>query len=298
MKRIVGIVLACSIALFGIEAKNEENIDYTKIPSKETRDSVNHWLDGDFGLKPHNVNYILPFGKSNRVYRSYESGVHYKDIEAELQVSLKLSIGSNLFGLGEKYYLAYTHKAFWQIYTESSPFRETNYSPEAFVSFPVSDRYSMFQLRNIKLGLAHTSNGKSQTWDQSLYPHHYLDPNNESRSVNYTYIEATLQHHSIISDIRIWYRLPEGIDQDDNPDYVDYVGHSELKFNYFYNKHMFCLDTRYNISTGNGSVEGSYSYPLGDDIYIYAKAFTGYGESLIDYNHYITKFSIGFSFSR
>jgi len=298
MKKIIGFVLLCSMSLFSAEMKNEENIDYTKIANQETLESVNHWLDGDFGLKPHKTNYILPLGHSNRVYKSYEQGVVYKDIEAELQVSLKLPIGSNLLGLGEKYYLAYTHKAFWQIYTESSPFRETNYSPEAFVSFPISDHYSMFQLRNIKLGLAHTSNGKSQTWNQSLYPYHYLDPNNESRSVNYTYVEATLQHHSFITDFRIWYRIPETIEKDDNPDYVDYVGHTELKINYFYNQHMFCLDARYNISTGNGSVTGSYSYPIGDDVYIYAKAFSGYGESLIDYNQYITKFSIGFSFSR
>jgi len=299
MKKLLYFVLYFYVvSVYAIEMKNDENINYLKIKNQETRHYINRWLEGDFGLQPYKVNYILPFGHSNKIYKSYEQGVKYTDTEAELQVSLKLPVASDLFGLGEKYYLAYTHQAFWQIYTVSSPFRETNYSPEAFVSFPVSDNYSLFQLRNIKFGLAHTSNGKSQTWNKSLYPYHYLDPNNQSRSINYTYIEATLQHHSFITDIRFWYRVPESITTDDNPDYVDFVGHTEIKVNYFYHKHMFSLATRYNIITKNGSVTGSYSHPIGNDVYIYAKVFSGYGESLIDYNNYITKFSIGFSFSR
>lgn len=297
MKNIFLILYFFSIQLLLAQEENIENINYEKIEDFETRESVDHWLKGDFGLKPHKPNYILPVGYTDTDYKEYEN-VEYKHLEAELQVSLKLKVAENIFGLNEKYFVAYSHQAFWQIYAKSSPFRETNYSPEGFVSFPIEDNYSMFQLRNVKLGLAHKSNGKSETWDKTKYEYHYEDPNNESRSINYTYIEATLQHHSIVTDIRFWYRWPEDIKDDDNPDYEDYVGHIQVKLNYFYAKHMFCLSGRLNGIEGRGSIEGRYSYPIGHDLYLFGKIFSGYGESLIDYNNYITKFAIGFSFSR
>lgn len=295
--KVIMVWIALQISLFAIE--NEENIDFKKIDNNTTRQQVQSWLMGDFGLKPHNVNYILPFGYATRDYTEYEDGVEYKHIEAELQVSLKLLIGSDLFGLDEQYYVAYSHQAFWQVYIDSSPFRETNYSPEGFIVFPIEDKYSFAQLRNIKFGIRHKSNGKSQTWDKTKYKYHYLDPNNESRSVNEMYMEMTLQHFSLISNFRVWYRIPEERSADDNPYYFDYLGALEMNLNYFYHRHMISLDVRGNLKEGRGQLSLSYSYPIvKQDLYLYMKLFTGYGESLIDYNNNVTKFSIGFSFSR
>ncbi len=50
-------------------------------------------------------------------------------------------------------------------------------------------------------------------------------------------------------------------------------------------------------NTKKGAVEATHSYPLIHN-YFFAKIFSAYGESLIYYDKYITKFSIGFSFSR
>jgi len=208
-----------------------------------------------------------------------------------------MNVGNNLFGLNEKYYLSYTHKAFWQIYTDSSPFRETNYNPEGFVIFPVSDRRSIFKLRSLKFAFAHNSNGQAENHDNT-YTYHYQDPNNRSRSLNYIYSEATFQHDTLVTDIKVWARIPEKIEGDDNPDYDDYTGFSELKLTYFAYKHMFTIMGRGNFETRKGAFEATYSYPLLDDAYFYAKFFTGYGESLIDYNNKINKLSVGFSFSR
>jgi len=79
---------------------------------------------------------------------------------------------------------------------------------------------------------------------------------------------------------------------------MDYIGYSSVKFSYFINEQMVTLMGRANLITGLGAVEATYSYPLTDGAFLYTKIFTGYAESLIDYNNYITKFSIGFSFSR
>jgi len=281
------------------EIKNDKNIELQNVTENdfEAKKAMNNWLDGVFGLQPYKVNYLMPYAYRGDPYKSYNS-VAYNNIEAELQVSLKLGVGSNLFGLNEKYYLSYSHKAFWQIYTDSSPFRETNYNPEAFVVFPVFDKLSIFQLRSLKFAIAHNSNGQPESHNTALYEYHYQDPENMSRSLNYIYAEATLQHDTLVTDLRIWTRLPETKEADDNPDYMEYTGFTELKLTYFIQKHVFTVMARGNIMKGQGAVEATHSYKLMNDTYAYVKIFTGYGESLIDYDNYVTKFAIGFSFSR
>ncbi|MFT7003999.1 MAG: phospholipase A1 [Sulfurimonas sp.] len=282
------------IAVFSadIDSKKGEEFDVFEIPEIENFESkraMQKWLDRDFGLIPHKANYILPYGFRNGEYKSYVSTDEYTNIEAELQVSLKLYLGTGFFGLNESYFIAYSHKAFWQIYSDSSPFRETNYNPEGFVEFPVSDNDSIFNLKSIRLGAAHISNGQGSNDDES---------ENRSRSLNYMYSDFSFQHKTLLTEIRIQSPFPGTADDDDNPDIMNYLGYSSVKFNYFFGKHMFTLMGRGNLSTGYGAVESTYSYPIIDNAYVYAKIFSGYGESLIDYDNSITKFSIGFSFSR
>lgn len=285
------LFVATVIALY---AKDPITLD--NIKNDKSKESMQRWLDGIFGLKPYRANYLLPYGYADKEYTSNIPTIIYRNIEAELQVSLKLEVANNLFGLDEKYYLSYTHQAFWQIYTNSAPFRESTYNPEGFVVFPIKDQYSMFQLRSLKLALAHRSNGQPNTSDIVFASNQNLG--NLSRSINYIYATLRLQHHTILSDFTLWIPLPEDKASSDNPDLMDYTGYSSVKFTYFFNEHMFTLMGRGNFVTQRGAIEATYSYPLHRDSYLYVKLFSGYVESLIDYNNNITKFSIGFSFSR
>ncbi len=273
------------------EAKSQIKIE--NISNDRSKENMQKWLDGSFGLKPYRSNYLLPFGIAKNKYVSHKPKVSYRNIEAELQVSLKLMFAKNLFGLHGKYYASYTHKAFWQIYMESSPFRESIYNPEGFVVFPVSDRHSGFNIRSVKFAIAHQSNGQPNTED-SLYYKGY----NLSKSINYLYTTVTLQHKTLLTDITLMAPYLGKQDLDDNPDIMKYLGYTKVKCSYFYNEHMFTLMVRGNISSLKGAVEATYSYPVFDDIYLYMKFFSGYVESLVDYDREVTKFSIGFSFSR
>lgn len=291
--------------LFGIAAfTSADSIGETKkveldeIPDIKARKSMETWLDGKFGLQPHYVNYLLPFGYTEQDYKSYASSDEYGHIEAELQVSLKLNIGNDLFGLGEKYYLSYSQRAFWQIYEESSPFRETNYNPEMFIVFPISDHTTSFNLRSVTLAYSHLSNGQGKTHDEVLYAYPSDDLDNRSRGIDNIYINFTFQHKTLITDFKIWTPDFESKEKSDNPDIMEYIGYTKLKFTYFWGDNMFTLMGRGNPKTQKGAMEATYSYPLVNGTYLYAKIFSGYGESLIDYNNQITKFSIGFSFSR
>lgn len=62
--------------------------------------------------------------------------------------------------------LAYTQKSFWDIYASSSPFRETNYNPEAFFQWDLA----VGALRWVSAGYEHESDGLggtvSRSWDR------------------------------------------------------------------------------------------------------------------------------------
>ncbi len=277
-------ILGC-VALFATELKTDDE-----------QKAIKSWLDGYFGVKPYKVNYILPYAAREGDYKSYVLSDEYKSVEAELQVSLMLNVGKNLFDLDESYYLSYTHQAFWQLYAESSPFRETTYNPELFVIFPIKDDDSIFHMKSLKIAYAHRSNGQGSTKDTTI-PAGCYNPGNRSRSINYFYTTLRLQHEAFFTDIMAW--VPIFSSMDDNPDIMDYTGYSSVKFSYFLDKHMITIMGRMNITNGRGTVEGTYSYPIRNSgAYLYMKIFSGYAESLIDYDNYITKFSIGFSFSR
>lgn len=281
------ISVACVVNLFA-----EQTNGY------ETDEAIRKWRSNYFGVKPHKPNYVLPFGISDEQYKSYVLSDNYTDTEAQLQVSLKLQIVEDLLGWDEEYYLAYTHTAFWQVYTESSPFRETNYNPEGFVSIPMNKDSFPF-LHTWRIGIAHISNGQGDNRNV-VYPPGYQNPGHRSRSINYFYTSLLFETGNLFSELTLWLPNRHNGDLMDNTDIMDYYGYSSLQLSYFYKKHMFTWMGRVNPDTGHGAMEATYSYPFDiyDDVYFYVKAFSGYGESLIDYNNNLSKFSIGFSFSR
>ena len=274
------------------------------VEDNETAETIRKSVTADFGLKTYHVNYLLPFGYREGTYESYVPSDNYKNIEAELQLSFRLDFFQNLFGLHETYSAAYTQRSFWQVYATSAPFRETNYQPELFVTFP------MFGLKTpvkaLMAGFAHQSNGQGNITEQELTDVNLsgvtgVEPylRNRSRSWNYLWAQAVMQLGSVFTEFKLWYRLPER-GEDDNPDLIDYLGHGSVKLILPYGKSMSTLLLRQNFATGKGAQELTWSYPVvsRESVFWYVKLFTGYGESLIDYDNYVTKFSVGFSFSR
>ena len=80
---------------------------------------------------------------------------------------------------------------------------------------------------------------------------------------------------------------------DDNPDITDYVGDYEFTTAYNDGDFEYILRLRHAVDTGRGSAELNWTFPIGGKFIGYTSIFTGYGESLIDYNHKQTRFGIG-----
>lgn len=241
-------------------------------------------VDNPFVLTSHRPTYLLPIALNTNPNDAAvsDTGDHLDHTEIKFQISLKFSVWRDIFGRNDgNLFLAYTQQAYWQAYNRdlSSPFRETDHEPEAFLTFNKDFSLLGFRNRLVILGFDHQSNGRTEDF---------------SRSWNRIYANFILERRNLVVSVKPWYRLPESGGDDDNPDIEDYLGHGELTLIYETNKHVFSVMTRNNFQGNNrGAVQIDWSYPLKDQIKGYVQYFNGYGESLIDYNHLSNRFGVG-----
>ena len=203
--------------------------------------------------------------------------------EAEFQLSFKMKLWENMFGGRSALWLGYTQQSFWQFYNAdlSRQFRETNYEPELIWSIPTDYEFLGLRGRLFALGLVHQSNGRG-------------DP--LSRSWNRAYVLAALERGPFVLQIKPWYRFSE--DDDNNPDISDYVGAAEFLAFYKWQDQVTTtlrLRTTFKTDPGWGSGQLDMRFPITSELRGYVQVFSGYGESLIDYNFRKTSVGIGVS---
>jgi len=233
------------------------------------------------GISEHKQNYLLP-----ATYRAGQGGTEKSELI--FQFSAKIQ------ALLPQLYLAYTQTSYWRFLDSehSRPFRETNYNPEILYHLlPEKNPYGNW---GSYIGFEHISNGRALPLSRSL-----------NRAYIWPYWNSPLGEYSL----KLWARIPESkkdtprdTNGDDNPDIYRYIGYGEF---YFYRQQhkarAFSGMLRGNPSTGKGAIQLDYSWPLSTDnvtkdTYFFARIFSGYGETLIDYNDHVTRFSIGLEF--
>ena len=258
----------------------ERNID--SVDDEETEKSVEQLITKDFGIYPYKKNYILP------ATYTFDDIDDRHNFETAFQISIEKPLSENLLGLDENISVGYTQKSYWQTTKHSAPFRETNYEPEVFIQVPVKENE---YFKAIKASFMHSSNGKKDDL---------------SRSLNRIYLEGYFQLSNLFITPRVWYRIPEDTKDDDNADIEDYYGNGELTFVYVDKKHTFELMIRNNLefdSVNRGAVQLDWTFPLPNVIsskntFGLLQVFSGYGNSLIDYDQEIHKIGLGIAFSR
>ena len=205
-------------------------------------------------------------------------------VEAFFRLSLRTKLWDNPIGDNGDVWVAYTQNAYWQAYngSQSSPFRETNYMPEIFSIWRVNlSLGEQWRWRMLGLGLKHQSNGRGSTLGIS-------------RSWNRLYANFGFEGPSTEVYLRPWIRVLTE-DDDDNPDVEDFYGYGDLSIIHHLNQSRIELTARLNPSTGKGMLRAGYHFPLVGDLHGYFEVFSGYGESLLDYNHKQTTISAGVS---
>jgi phospholipase A1 len=231
-------------------------------------------------LRYHRMNYILPITyTSDRNIEPWEpfrqldiqdGEVNLDDEEAKFQISFRYRLWTtDDRKLG--FWFGYTQLSTWQVYNEaeSRPFRDTNYQPELFLSYNPGVDIGSFRWSLLNVGYNHESNGRAyvitRSWDR-------------------LFAEAGFENGNFALIAKAWYRFSEG-DDDDNPGITDYYGYGQLTAFYRWRDSSFSLMGRGNWNSNKGAVEASYvSRPLIGPLRGYLQVFSGYGETMIDYD--------------
>jgi len=239
-------------------------------------------------VRLHQPNYLLlgrytteaNIAPYEPLFDAFDEEGDFDDVEAKFQLSVKgrlLATDDNRWGL----WFAYTQQSQWQLYSPdiSRPFRETNYMPEIFGSFRPGVDIGGWQWNLLNFGYTHQSNGRA-------------DP--ISRSWDRLFVEAGFERDNFVLLARAWTRVTPSDYEDDNPDIVDYYGHGEITGIYKWRDNSFSLMGRGNLSTGKGAAQFTWaSRPLLGPLRGYLQVFTGYGESMIDYDWNQTTIGVG-----
>ena len=210
--------------------------------------------------------------------------IAYNNYEAKFQLSFKTKVLQTLFwGYGDLW-VAYTQRAHWQIYNTnlSRAFRELNYEPEMILNFPINIHLLGFRARTVGVAFNHQSNGRDLP---------------RSRSWNRIMFHTSLERQHWIVTLRPWIRLPD--EDDENPLITDYIGRGEATIVYSTAKHQFYFVGTHPLrlkTFDRGSAQLNWVFQIHAHIKGQLQLSSGYGETLIDYNHPQTTIGLGVSF--
>ena len=223
----------------------------------------------------------------------------FQQSEGRIQLSVRTKIGQGFLpveasGGRDSLWFAYSQQSYWQLFTPSlsRPFRSTDHEPEVIYMLPTDAALPLgWRLRYSGVSINHQSNGQTLPL---------------SRSWNRIIVMAGMEKGERFTLTgRLWQRMPEEADSDDNPGISDYIGRAELTGAWQADKNnTLALTVRHSLNhAANGSLRLEWLSKLGDSgrrgrdsgLRFHTQLFSGYGDSLMDYNRWRTVLSIGLS---
>lgn len=284
-------------------AVNKSNVDLSYLERKWRLTSQGDWNINDF--ETYKSNYLI-FSHTSNTNDTPQSpnqiNTDNRNLDAEdlkFQLSLKTELYNNIpfirdlpFVTSSRLWGAYTQKSNWQIFDgkASRPLRENNYEPELILSLGIDNEIDGVKKdyipRMMNLGVVHQSNGLS-------------DP--LSRSWNRLYLETGWELTDRISlMVRPWWRIPEDNKKDDNPDIEKFLGYGDMTVRYETSsgKTAVSILMRNNLRSDNkGFAQIDLQQRMFNNPYIkfHMMLSSGYGDTLLDYNHSQNIFGFGIS---
>lgn len=240
---------------------------------------------------------VLTFHRSNYIVSGFTSASQVK-----FQFSIKYDFWPSTSH--HTVYFGYTQKSLWDLYEQSSPFRESNYAPELFYAHFHSEIHGQPNpgcgLFSEQLGFEHESNGEGS---------------DDSRSWNRVFadVEASCAGNVLygLLGLRLWY--PLGLSS--NERITQTLGYGELVLGLGLDDdsaHMNGLVTLAarkgaNLELGKGSLtldarwRPTYKRLFGKAWkfapFVWFQLFTGYGETLGSYDRASTHVRLGIGFT-
>ena len=219
----------------------------------------------------------------------------YTNSETRIQLSVRTKVAQGLLTGGnderiDSLWFAYSQQSYWQLFNNdlSRPFRATDHEPEIVYILPLqAELPGGWRLAYAGVSANHQSNGQSLPLSRSW-----------NRVIGMAGLELG---HRWTVNAKVWQRLPEEASADDNPDIVDKLGRGEVSV--LWNRsadNSFGVTIRPVFGSGDaGSVRLSWWRRIGtstnprSNLRFHTELFSGYGDSLIDYNHRRTALNLG-----
>lgn len=240
-------------------------------------------------IKLYRPNFLNPVRYQSRtndrpfspVFGALEQGDGDQDnLETVFQISFKTRLWASK-GRRLGFWFAYTQRSFWQVYNNdlSSPFRDSNYLPELMLAWQPRLSFGGFDWSLLSIGYTHESNGRadpvSRSWDRLI-------------------AQIGIEKDDFALLIRPWIRIDDEGSDSENPDITDYFGYGDITAIYKWQGHSFTLMARGNPAEAKGAVRATWMTPkiLGP-LRGYLIGFSGYGDTLIDYNFKQNAVSVG-----
>lgn len=262
---------------------------------------------GTFGIRGYRPISLSWIGSDSVNYQpgstapehTASSALPYSTSEARIQLSVRTKIAQGLLTHAQSLkrdslWFGYSQQSYWQLFNGdlSRPFRTTDHEPEFTYIYPTDLTLpSGWRWRYSGLSVVHQSNGQALPL---------------SRSWNRTVLMAGLEKDEQFRlQGRLWRRVQEDPSDDDNPGISDYIGNAELAAFWDVNRdHTLGLTLRHSLKAdARGSVRLDWLRKLGErglpgtrsELRFHTQLFSGYGDSLVDYNRHRTVLSIGLS---
>jgi phospholipase A1 len=218
----------------------------------------------------------------------------YNTTETRIQLSVRTKVAQGLLTGGDpnrldSVWFSYSQQSYWQLFNNdlSRPFRATDHEPEITYIFPIDTALGKgWQLRYLGISANHQSNGQSLPL---------------SRSWNRVITRAGMEYGNTFSiNASLWQRMPEDAATDDNPDIADLVGRAEISGAWNVNPdNTLAMTVRHSLqANANGSIRLSWLRKVSNStnrsaLRFHTEIFSGYGDTLLDYNRKRTVLSMG-----
>jgi len=240
-------------------------------PAPVSRRATNATTQVGEQLASYLNNHISPYEPIYFLLGSYPA--------AKFQLSLKyriFAVNNDMNPLANLYF-AYTQTSFWDVISRDPSFYDTSYKPSGFIYYPEV----LFRDSEVKLDLQgggeHESNGRGGS---------------EERSLNTVYFQPTLRYQatpklSFALQPRFWDYLSVG---DYDTDLANYRGYGDVAGSVMYDKVQFAT----KVTLGKDGNNAGWQFDLRFNLpaffrfnpAIQIEYFTGYGQTLRQYNQY------------
>jgi len=242
---------------------------------KEFVDSLKHELDYGpyFGLYKDNYFTVgtVPFKKPTGM-----------NSDVKFQISLAIRLTDAVLPWNSFIFLMYTQKTFWNVFQESLPMRDINFNPGIGWTKPFfnKDRY----VGKLTFMLEHESNGRD---------------GDDSRSWNRISISgSTIIDEWLMVHAKFWIPI---IDGQNNKDILNYCGIFQSGVVLTTPNKKFSWGLTWVKRKGfnlNFNTIWEMSWRVSDktNLNLFAQYYNGYGENLIDYNQFHSRFRVGIIF--